>query len=78
MYKQQYISTMNEIGHREPGENGLFNRAAVLRTERGISRQERADAVGVNCQICADGDCGGCYAAAGDLLWTEPDVEKPS
>lgn len=33
-----------------PGESGLFNRIAVLRAERGISRQQLADAVGVNYQ----------------------------
>lgn len=33
-----------------PGESGLFNRIAVLRAERGISRQDLADAVGVNYQ----------------------------
>jgi putative transcriptional regulator len=33
-----------------PGESGLYNRIAVLRAERGISRQELADAVGVNYQ----------------------------
>jgi putative transcriptional regulator len=33
-----------------PGESGLYNRIAVLRTERGISRQDLADAVGVNYQ----------------------------
>jgi putative transcriptional regulator len=33
-----------------PGESGLFNRIAVLRAERGVSRQELADAVGVNYQ----------------------------
>ena len=31
-------------------ESGLYNRIAVLRTERGISRQDLADAVGVNYQ----------------------------
>ena len=31
-------------------ESGLYNRIAVLRAERGISRQELADAVGVNYQ----------------------------
>src|SRR5579863_3937098 len=41
---------MNEIGQKEPGESGLFNRIAVLRAERGISRQELAEAVGVNYQ----------------------------
>lgn len=33
-----------------PGESGLFNRIAVLRAERGVSRQHLADAVGVNYQ----------------------------
>lgn len=33
-----------------PGESGLYNRIAVLRAERGISRQQLADAVGVNYQ----------------------------
>ncbi|HVZ82827.1 MAG TPA: helix-turn-helix transcriptional regulator [Terracidiphilus sp.] len=33
-----------------PGESGLYNRIAVLRAERGISRQALADAVGVNYQ----------------------------
>jgi putative transcriptional regulator len=33
-----------------PSESGLYNRIAVLRAERGISRQDLADAVGVNYQ----------------------------
>jgi DNA-binding XRE family transcriptional regulator len=33
-----------------PGESGLYNRIAVLRAERGITRQALADAVGVNYQ----------------------------
>ncbi|HZP05112.1 MAG TPA: helix-turn-helix transcriptional regulator [Terracidiphilus sp.] len=33
-----------------PGESGLYNRIAVLRAERGVSRQELAAAVGVNYQ----------------------------
>src|SRR5579863_6489331 len=33
-----------------PGESGLYNRIAVLRAERGVSRQDLADAVGVNYQ----------------------------
>jgi DNA-binding XRE family transcriptional regulator len=33
-----------------PGESGLYNRIAVLRAERGISRQDLAVAVGVNYQ----------------------------
>lgn len=32
------------------GESGLYNRLAVLRAERSISRQDLADAVGVNYQ----------------------------
>ena len=34
----------------KPGESGLYNRIAVLRAERAISRQELADAVEVNYQ----------------------------
>ena len=33
-----------------PGESGLYNRIAVLRAERGVSRQDLADALGVNYQ----------------------------
>ena len=33
-----------------PSESGLYNRIAVLRAERGVSRQELADALGVNYQ----------------------------
>lgn len=33
-----------------PGKMKLYNRLAVLRAERGLSRQELADAVGVNYQ----------------------------
>jgi len=40
----------NETKSPVPGESGLFNRIAVLRAERGISRQDLADAVGVNYQ----------------------------
>ena len=40
----------NESGLPAPGESGLFNRIGVLRAERGISRQDLADAVGVNYQ----------------------------
>lgn len=35
---------------RSSGESGLYNRIAVLRAERGISRQELAKALGVNYQ----------------------------
>ena len=43
---------MQDNGNKpnQPGESGLFNRIAVLRAERGISRQDLADAVGVNYQ----------------------------
>ncbi|MGA7108623.1 MAG: helix-turn-helix transcriptional regulator [Terracidiphilus sp.] len=41
---------MNEKNQKEPGESGLYNRIAVLRAERGISRQTLAEAVGVNYQ----------------------------
>jgi putative transcriptional regulator len=37
-------------GKAGPGESGLYNRIAVLRAERGVSRQDLADAVGVNYQ----------------------------
>ncbi len=33
-----------------PGGSGLYNRIAVLRAERGVSRQDLADALGVNYQ----------------------------
>ena len=35
---------------RAPGESGLYNRIGVLRAERSVSRQELADALGVNYQ----------------------------
>ena len=41
--------TENDI-KPSPGESGLYNRIAVLRAERGISRQQLADALGVNYQ----------------------------
>ncbi len=40
----------NDTLSASPGENGLYNRIAVLRAERGVSRQELANAVGVNYQ----------------------------
>lgn len=40
----------NEQRSASPGESGLFNRIGVLRAERGVSRQDLADAVGVNYQ----------------------------
>ncbi len=41
---------MSPVRTNESSESGLFNRIAVLRAERGVSRQELADAVGVNYQ----------------------------
>jgi DNA-binding XRE family transcriptional regulator len=41
---------MNKAPQSDPGESGLYNRIAVLRAERGISRQELADAMEVNYQ----------------------------
>jgi DNA-binding XRE family transcriptional regulator len=41
---------MNSSVQKAPGESGLYNRIAVLRAERGISRQQLADAMGVNYQ----------------------------
>ncbi len=49
MYKQ-YIGVIDNGKTQPPGESGLYNRIAVLRAERGISRQELADALGVNYQ----------------------------
>jgi DNA-binding XRE family transcriptional regulator len=40
----------NDYRVETPGESGLYNRIAVLRAERGISRQELADALRVNYQ----------------------------
>ena len=41
---------MNPANQKGPGESGLYNRIAVLRAERGISRQVLADAMDVNYQ----------------------------
>jgi DNA-binding XRE family transcriptional regulator len=41
---------MNNAPPKSPGESGLYNRIAVLRAERGISRQQLADAMEVNYQ----------------------------
>ena len=40
----------NEKHRVPPGESGLYNRIAVLRAERGVSRQDLADALSVNYQ----------------------------
>ena len=41
---------MNSASEKGPGESGLYNRIAVLRAERAISRQALADAMDVNYQ----------------------------
>ena len=41
---------MNTSSDKAPGESGLYNRIAVLRAERGIGRQDLADAMEVNYQ----------------------------
>lgn len=46
----QYNVVIENIDSPGSGESGLYNRIAVLRAERGISRQDLADAVGVNYQ----------------------------
>ena len=48
-YKKYYRVSANE-SNAPPGESGLYNRIAVLRAERGVSRQDLADALGVNYQ----------------------------
>ena len=50
MLTQYYVVKDNGSHPALPGESGLYNRIAVLRAERGISRQELATAVGVNYQ----------------------------
>jgi DNA-binding XRE family transcriptional regulator len=47
---QHSVVANNGSQSDSPGESGLYNRIAVLRAERGISRQTLADAVGVNYQ----------------------------
>jgi putative transcriptional regulator len=47
---QYSVMERNTATAAGPGESGLYNRIAVLRAERRISRQELADAVGVNYQ----------------------------
>ena len=48
--KTKYVFVSENTKTAASGESGLYNRIAVLRAERGISRQELADAVGVNYQ----------------------------
>jgi len=44
------VKDNNDSLPQSAGESGLYNRISVLRAEREISRQELADAVGVNYQ----------------------------
>lgn len=50
MYKQYIYVIGNENSKASPGESGLYNRISVLRAERGISRQQLADALDINYQ----------------------------
>lgn len=50
MLKQYYVVQENNSRSAAHGESGIYNRIAVLRTERDVSRQDLADAVGVNYQ----------------------------
>lgn len=48
-----YYYNIHAVKHNERGRPDtvkLYNRIAVLRTERGLSRQELAEALGVNYQ----------------------------
>jgi DNA-binding XRE family transcriptional regulator len=40
----------NGNSNGSPGESGLYNRISVLRAERGVTRQQLADALQVNYQ----------------------------
>ena len=44
------MATLKDAAARPARDQGLYNRLAVLRAERGISRQELADALGINYQ----------------------------
>lgn len=43
-------ATLRAAAAKQGSDRGLYNRLAVLRAERGISRQELADALGINYQ----------------------------
>jgi putative transcriptional regulator len=49
-YKQYNNVIDNTQSKSSSGESGIYNRIAVLRTERGVSRQQLAEALGVNYQ----------------------------
>ena len=47
----QYIYVTNNTSARDGvGESGIYNRISVLRAERGVTRQQLADALNVNYQ----------------------------
>ena len=47
----QYIYVRGNTTAKDgPGESGLYNRIAVLRAERGVTRQQLADELNVNYQ----------------------------
>ena len=50
MYIQYYYVIENTKAGSSAVESGLYNRISVLRAERGVSRQQLADAVNVNYQ----------------------------
>ena len=50
MFTQYIYVNANANSKDEPGESGLFNRIAVLRAERGVTRQQLADALQINYQ----------------------------
>jgi len=47
---QYFYVTENASGKGSPGESGIYNRISVLRAERGVTRQQLADALNVNYQ----------------------------
>jgi putative transcriptional regulator len=44
------MPTLRDDAGRPARDQGLYNRLAVLRAERGLTRQELADALGINYQ----------------------------
>jgi putative transcriptional regulator len=48
--KQHIYVLENATPKNSPGESGIYNRISVLRAERGVSRQQLADALEVNYQ----------------------------
>lgn len=50
MLTQYFYVKGNTNPKSDPGESGLYNRISVLRAERGVTRQQLADALSVNYQ----------------------------